>query len=96
MCEAKSIDRGFHACNNLGVVDLNALVAIDSGAKNVALQGIVVNYRRTSDKSLGLEKFLMPSHLIGNKFSNFLLRTTCSSIQSGDVDVFNGSTPQDR
>ena len=110
MCEAKSIDGGFHAHNNLGVGISNALAAIDSGAVivdgssmglgagagNAALEGIVVNYRRTSGNALRLESFLMLSQLIESKFPDFLPRTTSSSIQSGDAGVFSGFAPQVR
>ena len=110
VCDATSIDIGFHAHNNLGVGISNALAAIDSGAVivdgssmglgagagNAALEGIVVNYRRTSGESLGLEKFLMLSQLIESEFSDFLPRTTSSSIQSGDAGVFSGFAPQVR
>jgi 4-hydroxy 2-oxovalerate aldolase len=110
VCDATNIDIGFHAHNNLGVGISNALAAIDSGAVivdgssmglgagagNAALEGIVVNYRRTSGESLGLDKFLMLSQLIESEFSDFLPRTTSSSIQSGDAGVFSGFAPHVR
>ena len=55
-----------------------------------------MNNCRTSGESLGLEKFLILSQLIESEFSDFLPRTTSSSIQSGDAGVFSGFAPQVR
>ena len=107
LLENFQIEVGMHAHNNLGMAISNATIAASAGAKiidgasmglgagagNAQIEAIIGVFAKMGLTTKLVSDFYPGSQLVENNLSQFLPRTSASSIMSGLSGVFSGYAP---